>query len=236
MKVTYLIAAVHHGIKHSSLLVHSLFLRVKKVKILRMRVAPRYTDLTTVCGLLWSQRSLKMHQCNRGRADALFFRRVFRTSCCHLHSTVVLDVLSSAECPPHFRKAHVLHQRLKPEITNAMLLHFVPVWQVTTTLRSWCFSLTHVFILYLTEHWEVFSETPVNVWKSNKTNKLPVLYTSGHKHEQIASTAFFCNFSSIWFAFLVFAIQSGNRIKYSTHSSHSWWPDVLNPVHAVVAV
>lgn len=134
-----------------------------------------------------------MHQRNRGRADALFFRRVFRTSCCHLHSTVVLDVLSSAECPPHFRKAHALHQRLKPEITNAMLFYFVRVSQ--TTLRGLCFPLTHIFILYTTEHREVFffflSETPVNVWKSNKTNKLPALFTSGHKHEQIASTAFF---------------------------------------------
>lgn len=45
------------------------------------------------------------------------------------------------------------------------------------------------------------SETPVNVWKSNKTNKLPALFTSGHEHEQIASTASFCIFSSIRFAF-----------------------------------
>lgn len=52
MKVTRLIAAMLRGIKYSRLLVHSLLLRVKKVKILRMRVAPRYTDLTTVRGVL----------------------------------------------------------------------------------------------------------------------------------------------------------------------------------------
>lgn len=78
---------MHHGIKYSGLLVHSLFFRVKKVKLLRMRVAPRYTDLTTVWGSLWSQRRLKMHQRNRGKADAL------------LLWTCLQDILLSS--PPH---------------------------------------------------------------------------------------------------------------------------------------
>lgn len=44
-------------------------------------------------------------QQRQGRDTHLCY--VFRTWCCRLNSTTfVLDVLSSLECPPHFRKAH----------------------------------------------------------------------------------------------------------------------------------
>lgn len=77
--------------------------------------------LALLCRSLWSQRRIYICQHNRAKAETLIFRYVSRTWCCHLDSiTFVLDVLSSLESPPHFRKAHDLHQCLSvlPKITQ----------------------------------------------------------------------------------------------------------------------
>lgn len=69
--------------------------------------------LLLLCGSLWSQKSLRICQHNRGSAETLIFGYILGPWCGHLDSTTfVLDVLSCLECLPHFRKAPCLHRYL----------------------------------------------------------------------------------------------------------------------------